>query len=143
MKALLLKLQALVEDFEKTNGQIAAKNREVETLKADYEKRLTVVVEREKDVNLRESKIQPIENLNAAIKENDKVTARLAEQTEKLRLDIADFKRKSEEERQYLKNRELACQDVEKNNAKNVDEIRALKENYKTQVLAEIAKKVK
>ena len=143
MKALLLKLQALVEDFEKTNGQIAAKNREVETLKADYEKRLTVVIEREKDVNLREAKIQPVENLNTAIKENDKVTARLAEQTEKLRLDIADFKRKSDEERQYLANREKALQESEKNHNKNVDEIRALKENYKTQVLAEIAKKVK
>ena len=115
MKALLLKLQALVEDFEKTNGQIAAKNREVETLKADYEKRLTVVIEREKDVNLREAKIQPVENLNTAIKENDKVTARLAEQTEKLRLDIAEFKRKSDEERQYLANREKALQESEKN----------------------------
>jgi len=143
MKALLLKLQALVEDFEKANSQIAAKNREVETLKADYEKRLLAVTQKEKDVNLREAKIQPVENLNAAIKENDKVTAKNAEATEKLRLDIADFKRKSDEERQYLKNRELACQEVEKNNAKNKDELNRLMANYKTQVLAEIAKKVK
>jgi len=143
MKALLLKLQALVEDFEKANSQIAAKDRELTTLKNDYDRRLLAITQKEKDVNLREAAIQPIENLQAAIKENDKTTARIAEASEKLRLDISDFKRKSDEERQYLKNRELACQEVEKNNAKNVDEIRALKENYKTQVLAEIARKVK
>ena len=143
MKTLLLKLQALVEDFEKANRQLDAKDKIATDLVREYQARLSVITQREKDVNLREAAIQPIENLQAAIKENDKATARIAEASEKLRLDIADFKRKSEEERQYLKNRELACQEVEKNNAKNVDEIRALKENYKTQVLAEIAKKVK
>jgi hypothetical protein len=143
MKALLLKLQSLVEDFEKANLQLAAKDKIASDLVREYQAKLSVISQKEKDINLREAAIQPIENLQAAIKENDKATARIAEQAEKLRLDIADFKRKSEEERQYLKNRELACQEVEKNNAKNVDEIRALKENYKTQVLAEIAKKVK
>jgi hypothetical protein len=143
MKTLILKLQALVEDFEKANKQLDAKDKIASDLAREYQARLSVISQREKDVNLREAAIQPIENLQAAIKENDKATARIAEQEEKLRLDIADFKRKSDEERQYLKNRELACQEVEKNNAKNVDEIRALKENYKTQVLAEIAKKVK
>jgi hypothetical protein len=143
MKALLLKLQALIEDFEKANKQLDAKDKIASDLVREYQLRLSVISQREKDVNLREAAIEPIENLKAAVKENDLATARIAEASEKLRLDIADFKRKSDEERQYLKNRELACQDVEKNNAKNVDEIRALRENYKTTVLAEIAKKVK
>jgi hypothetical protein len=141
MKALLLKLQSLIEDFEKSNSQIAGKQREADALKSDYERRLLLVVQREKDVNLREAKIHPIENLQAAIKENDKVTARLAEEKEKLRLDIADFKRKSDEERQYLKNRELAVIEGEKLNKVHYDELQKLKLTYKTQVLAELAGK--
>lgn len=143
MKALLLKLQSLVEDFEKANSQIAALKREGDGLKADYEARILAVTQREKDINLREAAIQPVENLQAAIKENDKVTARNAERTAQIQLDMHDLKRKIMEETQRLVNRELAIKEVEKNNARIKDELMALKENYKTQVLAEIARKVK
>ena len=143
MKALLVKLQSLVEDFEKANGQIASKHREVDTVKNNYEKLLDIVIRKEKELNLREAAIQPIENLKAVIKENDIARAKNAEVAEKLRLDIQDFKRWASEERQRIANRDLAAQEVEKNNAKIRDEVYALKENYKVQVLAEIAKKVK